>query len=57
VERLRTSLKEVTKERDHLAGNCEKYRQDLANEAAFRLEFFIIYLSIFKIDYRYTVCQ
>ena len=36
VERLRSSLKEVTKERDHLASNCDKYREDLAHEAAFR---------------------
>jgi hypothetical protein len=33
---LRASLKEMTKERDHLALNCEKYREDLGHEAAFR---------------------
>ncbi len=36
VEKLRASLKEMTKERDHLALNCEKYREDLGHEAAFR---------------------
>lgn len=42
VERLRASLKEVTtsltRERDHLAANCEKYKEDLGHEAAFRKE-------------------
>ena len=38
VERLRGELKEAVKERDHLASNCEKYKEDLSNEAKFRKE-------------------
>jgi len=38
VEKLRAELKELTKERDHLASNCDKYKEDLKNEAAFRKE-------------------
>lgn len=29
---------QITKERDHLASNCEKYKEDLSNEAKFRKE-------------------
>ena len=36
VEKVKGELKEMTKERDHLAGNCDKYKEDLKNEAAFR---------------------
>merc|ERR1719402_1608661 len=38
VEKLKSELKAVKKERDHLAGNCDKYKEDLAHEAAFRKE-------------------
>merc|ERR1719402_964103 len=38
VEKLKSELKTVKKERDHLAGNCDKYKEDLAHEAAFRKE-------------------
>merc|ERR1719341_2540849 len=31
-------LKEVTRERDHLFSNCDKYKEDLENEASFRKE-------------------
>ena len=36
VEKVKAELKEVTRERDHLASNCDKYKEDLKNEAAFR---------------------
>ena len=42
VEKLRAELKELTKERDHLASNCDKYKEDLKNEAAFRYNCVIV---------------
>jgi hypothetical protein len=39
-DQLTASLKEMTKERDHLAANCQKYKEDLANEAAFRFNIY-----------------
>merc|ERR1719419_401378 len=44
-ERIRSDLKEMTKERDHLASNCDKYKEDLKNEAAFRKEMEITWNS------------
>merc|ERR1719341_471395 len=38
VEKVRGELKEVTRERDHLFSNCDKYKEDLKNEASFRKE-------------------
>ena len=37
VEKVKAELKEAIRERDHLASNCDKYKEDLKNEAAFRL--------------------
>jgi len=38
VEKVKAELKEAIRERDHLASNCDKYKEDLKNEAAFRKE-------------------
>jgi hypothetical protein len=45
-DQLSASLKEVTKERDHLAANCQKYKEDLAHEAAFRFNIYIVLYCI-----------
>jgi len=45
VETVREELKEMTRERDHLVGNCDKYKEDLKNEAAFRKEMEITWNS------------
>ena len=36
VEKVKAELKEAIRERDHLSSNCDKYKEDLKNEAAFR---------------------
>ena len=41
-ERLKEATKEkegLLKEKEHLTGNCEKYKEDLNKEAAFRCFF------------------
>jgi hypothetical protein len=49
-DQLTASLKEMTKERDHLAANCQKYKEDLAHEAAFRFNIYIVL-------YRYSIAD